>query len=156
MTLRFKEKGLPFEVSVDETLPETIVHDEERLFQIATNLVGNAIKFTDEGKVSLSFNRAHDRLIIKVSDTGIGIPTAKQQIIFDEFVQVVSSSTRSFGGAGLGLSIVKQLTILMRGNVGVTSVVGEGATFTVDLPLNLVDTQKTKSTQSLEMNAQGA
>lgn len=156
MALRFKEKGLEFEVFADESLPELIIHDEERLFQIATNLIGNAIKFTDEGKVRMDLNRSNDRLIIKVSDTGIGIPASKQQIIFDEFVQVDSSSTRSHGGAGLGLSIVKQLAILMHGNVSVDSVVGEGATFTVDLPLSLVDAPQVKNPQSLEMTAQGA
>jgi signal transduction histidine kinase len=155
MALRFKEKGLAFEVTVDEALPEVIIHDEERLFQIATNLVGNAIKFTEEGQVSMDLSRRNDRLIIRVSDTGVGIPAAKQQIIFDEFVQVDSSSTRSAGGAGLGLSIVKQLAILMHGNVGVASAVNEGATFTVDLPLDLAAPQ-TKSPQSLEMTTQGA
>ena len=155
MALRFKEKSLPLVVAVDETLPVTIVHDEERLVQIATNLLGNAIKFTDDGEVRMDLKREQDRLIIDVTDTGIGIPASKQQIIFDEFTQVDSSSTRSVGGAGLGLSIVKQLAILMQGNVSVSSVVGEGSTFTVDLPLNL-ETASDDKPQTLELVAQGA
>ena len=156
MALRFKEKDLDLVVEVDQRLPTTIVHDEERLVQIATNLIGNAIKFTDEGEVRMSLIRNRDRLIVKVADTGIGIPTSKQQIIFDEFTQVDSSSTRNYGGAGLGLSIVKQLAILMRGSVSVESTMGEGSTFTVDLPLNLEDPQHEERRGNLELVAQGA
>ena len=141
MELQVKEKDLHFVVEVDKTLPDTIIHDEERIIQIATNLVGNAIKFTDEGSIWLTFKRRGERLVIEVADTGIGIPPSKQQIIFDEFTQVDSSSTRKHSGAGLGLSIVKKLTILMRGSVRVSSEVGKGSTFTVELPLDLLPSE---------------
>ncbi len=137
MALQVGEKGLLLNVRVDESLPETIFHDEERLIQIATNLIGNAIKFTERGVIDLTLKRQTDRLIIEVADTGIGISPAKQAIIFDEFIQVDSSSTRKHGGAGLGLAIVKRLTILMKGHVKVTSELGKGSLFTVDVPLEL-------------------
>jgi signal transduction histidine kinase len=137
MALRVKERGLDFVVTVDDSLPLTVVHDEERLMQITTNLVGNAVKFTDAGEVQLSLIRNHDKLVVRVSDTGIGIPSAKLDMIFDEFTQADSTSKRNYGGAGLGLAIVKQLAILMDGTVDVSSIVGAGSTFTVELPLRL-------------------
>jgi signal transduction histidine kinase len=141
-SLRVKEKGLDFVVTVDESLPPRIVHDEERIVQIATNLIGNAIKFTDSGNVHLNLYRSGDRLIIRVSDTGIGIPASKQDIIFDEFTQVDSSSTRSHAGAGLGLAIVKHLTMLMHGSARVESEPGQGSIFTIELPLNLAESKQ--------------
>jgi signal transduction histidine kinase len=78
-----------------------------------------------------------ERLIIEVSDTGIGIPPSRQHVIFDDFVQLDNESTRKHQGAGLGLSIVKRLTLLMKGSVRVKSEVGQGSTFTVELPLML-------------------
>jgi signal transduction histidine kinase len=137
LALQFKEKNLEFRVRVDELLPESLIHDEERLYQIAANLVGNALKFTDRGYIALDFIRSGDKLTMTCTDTGIGIPKAKQQMIFDEFSQVDGSSTRSHGGAGLGLSIVKKLAVLMGGAVRVDSAEGQGSTFRVDLPLNL-------------------
>ncbi|NDJ52097.1 MAG: HAMP domain-containing protein [Chloroflexi bacterium] len=137
MGLRFKEKGLNFVVQIDQTLPDQVIHDEERIVQIATNLVGNALKFTDEGEIRMSLKRRDDRMVLEVADTGIGIPHAKQALIFDEFVQADNSSTRKHGGAGLGLSIVKRLTVLMDGTIELRSEPGVGSTFTVELPLEL-------------------
>ncbi len=131
------DKGLRLALDVDPTLPETINHDETRLSQIITNLVGNAIKFTERGEVTLQIQRQADELIIRVSDTGIGIPKAKLGLIFDDFFQVDASSTRQQQGAGLGLAIVKRLVILMGGKINVESKVGVGSTFTVELPLEL-------------------
>ncbi|MBZ0304006.1 MAG: PAS domain-containing protein, partial [Anaerolineae bacterium] len=135
--LQAKEKGLRLELELDPALPETIVHDEERLIQITTNLVANAIKFTYEGTVKLAFRRQEDRLIITVSDTGIGIPKTLQKIIFENFVQLDRSSKRKHGGAGLGLSIVSNLVDLMGGQVSVESEVGRYSVFKVDIPLEL-------------------
>jgi PAS domain S-box-containing protein len=137
--LRFQaaEKGLTLTVDIDETLPETIIHDEERIGQVVLNLVGNAIKFTEKGSIELSLGAQGERLIIRVHDTGIGIPLSRQHVIFDDFVQLDNTSTRKHQGAGLGLSIVKRLVLLMKGSVEVTSEVGKGSTFTVDLPLAL-------------------
>jgi signal transduction histidine kinase len=138
LTLQVKEKNLDFILDVDPNLPAEITHDEERITQIVTNLVGNAIKFTDSGLIRLAIKSRLDRLVIEVTDTGIGIPAAKQNLIFDEFMQVDMASTRKHGGAGLGLSIVKKLAILMKGSVRVFSEPDQGSTFTVELPMNLV------------------
>lgn len=131
------DKDLRLELDVDPKLPETINHDEARISQIVTNLVSNAIKFTESGTVRLSFRGSDDRLIIQVSDTGIGIPQSKQHLIFDDFFQVDGTSTRHQQGAGLGLAIVKRLVLLMNGSIKLTSEVDKGSTFTIDLPLNL-------------------
>ncbi len=132
-----QDKQLRLDLEVDPTLPETINHDEARLSQIVVNLVGNAIKFTESGTVQLAFTRADDRLVIRVADTGIGIPRAKHGLIFDDFFQVDASSTRQHEGAGLGLAIVKRLVLMMNGKIELASEVGKGSTFTVTLPLNL-------------------
>ena len=137
LKLLAQEKGLRLELEVDQTLPETINHDEARISQIVINLVGNAIKFTEAGTIDLEFKRHDDRLMIQVSDTGVGIPQSKQHLIFDDFFQVDSTSTRQQQGAGLGLAIVKRLVLLMNGTINLVSNVGQGSTFTVELPLDL-------------------
>ncbi len=131
------EKGLRLSLEVDPMLPETVQHDETRIAQIITNLVGNAIKFTEKGEVSLKVQRADDMLRIEVRDTGIGIPKSKLGLIFDDFFQVDASSTRQQQGAGLGLAIVKRIVLLMNGKIHVDSEVGVGTTFVVELPLEL-------------------
>lgn len=130
-------KGLDFAIEVDEDLPDIITHDEHHLLQIATNLTSNAIKFTEQGFVRLAFRCRDDCLIIQVEDSGIGIPSAKRDLIFEDFIQVDGSYTRKHQGAGLGLAIVKRLTTLMDGTVEVVSEVGQGSTFIITLPLNL-------------------
>jgi len=131
------DRDLRLELEVDPKLPETINNDEARISQIVTNLVSNAIKFTETGTVRLAFQSSGDRLIIQVADTGIGIPQSKQHLIFDDFFQVDGSSTRHQQGAGLGLAIVKRLVLLMQGSIKLVSEVDKGSTFTIDLPLNL-------------------
>ncbi len=131
------DRDLRLELDVDPQIPETINHDEARISQIVTNLVSNAIKFTETGTVRLAFRSSDDRLIIQVSDTGIGIPQSKQHLIFDDFFQVDGTSTRHQQGAGLGLAIVKRLVLLMNGSIKLASEVDKGSTFTIDLPLNL-------------------
>ncbi len=139
MDLQFlaKEKGLTLTVATDPNLPETILHDEERIGQIVINLVNNAIKFTEKGLVHLRISSADEKLVIEVQDTGIGIPASQKHVIFDDFVQVDGTSTRKQQGAGLGLSIVRRLALLMQGSVTVETELGKGSTFTVTLPLNL-------------------
>lgn len=132
-----QDKGLRLELEVDQTLPESINHDEARISQIVINLVGNAIKFTESGTVQLVFKRREDRILIQVTDTGVGIPQAKHHLIFDDFFQVDGTSTRQQQGAGLGLAIVKRIVLLMKGTINLTSEMGTGSTFTVELPLNL-------------------
>src|SRR5262249_25112427 len=121
---------------LDPTLPAQLMGDSKRLDQILTNLVGNAIRFTPKGLVSLAFGAAAPaRWTITVTDTGIGIPPHALDFIFDEFRQVDGSTQREHGGTGLGLAIVRKLTVLMGGTVQVQSTVGQGSTFTIQLPL---------------------
>ncbi|HLV44184.1 MAG TPA: ATP-binding protein, partial [Aggregatilineales bacterium] len=131
-----EEKGLSFVTMLDANLPTEIVGDRQRLEQIALNLASNAVKFTEEGGVTLTVQRADDKQWeIVVSDTGVGIPPHAQEVIFEKFRQVDGTSRRAYGGTGLGLAITRELALLMDGSVRVKSTPGEGSTFTVTLPL---------------------
>ncbi len=132
-----ENKGLTFEVTLDPELLQTIYGDEESLSKIVTNLVGNAIKFTEHGSVTLSIKKRGDQMELAVQDTGIGIPPHAREFIFEEFRQVDQSSKRQYGGTGLGLAIVQKLVRAMGGTVTVDSEVGVGSTFTVLLPIHL-------------------
>lgn len=130
-------KGLELVTEVSSELPATLWGDQRRIQQIVMNLVGNAIKFTPQGQVSLFLGRADaNHWVIRVSDGGIGIPAEAQTAIFEAFRQVDGSSTRRYGGVGLGLSIVHGLTTRMGGRVDVQSEPQKGSTFTVVLPLS--------------------
>jgi PAS domain S-box-containing protein len=133
-----KSKNLRLNITIDENIEEIIFGDEGRLSQILFNLIGNAIKFTKAGEVSIevSILKQFERqihLLFKVSDTGIGIPADKIDIIFDQFTQVDGSYTRKYGGTGLGLCIVKKLIDGMGGHIRVTSELGKGTTVFFDL-----------------------
>ena len=134
-----QEKGLRFESQWIGPLPETIKTDPTRLRQLLVNLVGNAIKFTDQGEVTLTarIDQTDERakLVIEIKDTGTGIPEEKQKTIFEAFQQADNSITRQFGGTGLGLSISKQLAVAMGGDITVDSTPGEGSTFTVTIDI---------------------
>jgi len=130
-----KEKKIAFTYSVAEDIPKHIMLDEDALIKIITNLCSNGIKFTHQGSVSIDVTREQNNLIIRATDTGIGIPAHMQDIIFEEFRQVDSSSRRSYGGTGLGLAIVRRLAVALGGKVTVKSKVNEGSIFTVTLPL---------------------
>ncbi|HMR63005.1 MAG TPA: histidine kinase N-terminal 7TM domain-containing protein [Anaerolineae bacterium] len=135
MCVLAQNKGLELTTNLASDLPTTVLGDEKRLQQILTNLVGNAIKFTEFGRVIVRlFCPDSNHWAMQVSDTGPGIPAEAQQYIFEPFTQADGSTTRTYGGAGLGLSIVKQLTILMGGKVRLESEPGHGSTFTVVLP----------------------
>jgi len=136
-----QEKGIGFEVTVDPTLPETIYGDEEALTKVAINLIGNAVKFTSEGSVTLSLEKREENMAMVVKDTGIGIPPHAREFIFDEFRQVDQSSKREYGGTGLGLSIVQKLVREMGGTVSLDSEVGAGSTFTVLIPIHTEEKQ---------------
>jgi len=136
MHIQATEKGLQFEVIEDPGLPRAVIGDDTRVRQILLNLVGNAIKFTDQGTITLRVEPAPDRaaagkvaLHISVIDTGIGIAPDKQADIFKSFEQADSSHARLYGGAGLGLAISKQLATLMGGSLWVESQLGLGSTF---------------------------
>ncbi len=127
-------KGLEFRLEVGEA-PLWVETDAGRLRQLLFNLLSNALKFTEKGTVAVKAGAAEGRLRIAVSDSGIGIPAEKHEEIFESFRQVDAGTTRKFGGTGLGLAIVRNLARALDGDVSVISVEGEGATFTVDLPL---------------------
>ena len=137
-----RDKGLKFVLFVSDELPEQILCDPHRLMQIITNLVSNAIKFTAEGGVRVDVQAVPraDRLElqISVSDSGIGIPAAVQSRIFDAFTQADTSTTRRFGGSGLGLSICKQLVGLMGGHIWLESAEGAGSDFHVTIDVEAV------------------
>ncbi len=129
-----QEKGLHLGWSFAPGLPEGLIGDAGRLRQVLVNLLGNAIKFTDKGRVDLRVSSAPDKdgreqIRFEVEDTGIGIPSEVGKHLFQSFSQSDASDTRRFGGTGLGLAISRQLVILMRGEIGFTSVPGAGSRF---------------------------
>jgi DNA-binding response OmpR family regulator/nitrogen-specific signal transduction histidine kinase len=143
------KKGLALHINIDKMLPDSIMTDHQRLNQILKNLVSNAIKFTAKGSITVDFHRPdpkkylsrsnlapHKTLAISVIDTGIGIPKDKQQEIFGVFQQVDGSISRKYGGTGLGLSISRELAKLLDGEIQLTSISGQGSTFTIYIPEN--------------------
>ncbi len=140
VSTRAKEKDLELIVRVEPGLESLFIGDVGRIRQIVTNLLGNAVKFTDEGHVLVDVTGervvAGTKLTISVTDTGIGIPEEKQKQVFEKFSQVDTSSTRRHEGTGLGLAITSRLVELMGGEIGVESAEGKGSTFwfTVTLP----------------------
>ena len=134
LALRADEKGLELLCEIAPSVPDVVRGDSNRLRQVVVNLIGNAIKFTDQGEVALNVHveaeDGDDRIIhFTVSDTGIGIPAEKQKLIFQPFSQADNSTTRKYGGTGLGLTISKRLVGLMGGNMWVESEVGRGTQF---------------------------
>ncbi len=138
LSLRAHSKGLELAYQISQEIPEMLVGDPIRLRQILINLVGNAIKFTEQGEVVVNVscteqNENGVELQFAISDTGMGIPSDKQTLIFDAFSQADSSITRRFGGTGLGLAISSRLASLMGGELVVHSEVGRGSTFSFSL-----------------------
>lgn len=154
---QFEEKNIRFKITLDDQLPEVLLGDPIRLKQILINLIGNAIKFTDQGEVHLQVvvgNQLakHMDLKIIVQDTGIGIPPGKLKIIFDDFTQAEAGTTQKYGGTGLGLSIVKMLVELHDGTVEVKSTQNEGTTFTCRLHYKKGDPDKVEKTIKGELS----
>ncbi len=136
MDVLAQAKGLELTLHVADNLPATLFGDRQRLHQILVNLVSNAIRFTDEGTVlARAYQLNADRWALEVSDTGSGIPPEAHSHIFEPFRHADESPMRNYGGVGLGLSIVKQLTEMMGGEIVLESGVGRGSTFTIILPL---------------------
>ena len=130
-----EQKNLAFDVDIDEKVPMLLLGDKDRLSQVLINLLSNAFKFTDKGAVGLYVAWSETGLLMRVRDTGIGIPSHALQYIFEEFRQVDGTYSRSYSGTGLGLAIVKKLVEAMNGTITVDSRVGEGSVFTVTVPL---------------------
>ncbi len=146
-----KNQGLTLNIDCENDVPKSIVTDAQRLGQVIKNLVGNALKFTEKGSVSVAFTPVPDdvdlsrsqldpanALAIKVTDTGIGIPFDKQKIIFEAFQQADSGDRRRFGGTGLGLSISRELVTLLGGEIQLVSEFGKGSTFSIYIPVEAI------------------
>jgi len=134
LAIRADKRGTEVTVRISPDIPEAVIGDPTRLRQLLVNLVGNSIKFTDHGTIHVNAEREPGaqneiRLHISVSDTGIGIPKEKQVLIFEAFSQADGSTTRRFGGTGLGLTISRQLAELMGGKIWLDSEPGKGSTF---------------------------
>ncbi len=140
--MKARLKGVDFLTFVDPKIPFSLIGDYSRLRQIIVNLISNAMKFTATGDVTLNIIKLVEQseadeevtLRFEVKDTGIGIPEEKQALVFESFAQVESSTTRKYGGSGLGVSICKQLVELMKGQIGLESEPGKGSTFWFTLP----------------------
>jgi len=153
--VRAQEKGLELIRQVHEHVPEALVGDPLRLRQVLVNLVGNAIKFTDRGSVSIHVgvqSRTESSLVlqIEVTDTGVGIPAEKQQLIFDPFRQADGSAARRYGGTGLGLTISSRLVQLMGGDISVESELGKGSTFRFTAQMTQVTGQAVRMSSDLD------
>lgn len=151
--IKINDKGLNSNLSFETENEAKVIGDPFRLKQILFNLVSNAIKFTDKGSISIDINgrmETDEKIIytFSVSDTGIGIPDDKIDLIFEQFSQVDTSTTRMYGGTGLGLTIVKKLAELQNGTVNVKSAVNSGTTFNVEISYELAS----KETENIDLS----
>ncbi|MEZ8057510.1 ATP-binding protein [Vibrio splendidus] len=133
------EKQIEFNISVASNVPSHFQGDLERITQLFVNLIGNAIKFTEEGHVNVDIEWDKNQFVFSVEDTGVGIAESAHKTLFEPFTQADNSSSRNYEGTGLGLAICRKLVALMNGDIGVTSIVGSGTTFTISIPLQVVD-----------------
>ncbi|MES2592466.1 MAG: PAS domain S-box protein [Bacteroidota bacterium] len=145
LNIKAKEKNLEYDFFLDGSLPEYVVGDSVRLNQILINLIGNAIKFTEEGGVTISVKKTEEdelnySIRFTVKDTGIGIPKEMEHTIFDRFAQVNAETTRKFGGTGLGLSIAKNLVELQGGEIQLKSELNKGSEFSFEIRYKKADT----------------
>ena len=139
---RADAKGLALTLAAATDLPDWVAGDRLRLEQVLLNLLGNAVKFTAHGEVSLNVRREGEDTLFRVADSGIGMTPEQVSRLFSAFEQADSSTTRQFGGSGLGLAISRNLAHLMGGDIGVTSEMGNGSVFTLQLPLPTATPQK--------------
>lgn len=142
-----EQKGINFEVEIEDNVPTILYSDEQKIYQVLKNLVSNALKFTEKGSVQLrvykpmpeQLQNKQERIAFAVHDTGIGISNEKQALIFEAFQQADGTTSRKFGGTGLGLSISKGMADLIGGSIILESEEGKGSTFTFYVPLHLND-----------------
>ena len=135
-----QKRDLRIATSVDPSVPATVVGDRGKIAQVLTNLVTNAVKFTERGLVSLivaaqEVKRDEVTLEVLVSDTGIGIPADRLTSVFNEFTQATDAISEQYGGSGLGLAITQKLLLLYGSELNVTSTLGQGSTFSFNLTL---------------------
>jgi PAS domain S-box-containing protein len=154
MRFRARQKGLKFAWQLAADVPPILIGDSARLRQVMINLIGNAIKFTEQGGIEVdikneSRNEEALELRFRVTDTGIGIPLEKQALIFEAFTQADSSTTRKFGGTGLGLAISSSLVRLMGGKISVESEPGKGSTFAFTARFGLVSANRNEVTPKI-------
>ncbi len=163
-----ESKNVGFNIDLDPDLPRHIFTDSQRLEQVIRNLLSNAFKFTDKGRVTFSIqtvssgwstdhevlNHARSVMAFSVSDTGIGIAPEKQQIIFEAFQQADGSTSRKYGGTGLGLAISREIARLLGGEIRLASAVGQGSSFTLYLPQTHVPTRAIRKETSRELHSQ--
>lgn len=143
MKMKARENGIDFDFKADGLLPDILLSDPTRIRQILTNMVGNAIKFTEKGEVNLVVAYHHDRLIFRVHDTGRGISQEQRKNLFVAFTQADSSTTRKYGGSGLGLFLTKKLSNAMGGDFLLTeSEIGKGSTFETNISVGLLSKTK--------------
>ncbi|MFP4556453.1 MAG: PAS domain S-box protein [Bacteroidales bacterium] len=147
------KKGLELNLSYDEAIPENLLGDFVRLNQILTNLISNAIKFTEKGKIVITLKllketKSSASVFFSVSDTGIGIPYDKQKFIFQEFTQANYQTTRKYGGSGLGLAICKKLIAMHKSEINLRSEAGKGSEFYFTICLRKSKSQKVFATDS--------
>lgn len=148
LQFRAKQKGVIVHWEIGKNVPERMVGDAMRLRQILVNLVGNAVKFTEQGEVLVKVelqeqDAEHAVLHFAVKDSGIGIPKEKQMLIFEAFTQADSTTTRKYGGTGLGLAISVRIVELMQGKIWVESEWGKGSTFHFTARFGLTHSEKT-------------
>jgi PAS domain S-box-containing protein len=140
---RVEEKNLTLTMHCTPGIPQIIIGDPHRMRQLLINLLGNAVKFTAQGGITIALdwqaiNNEHGRLRLDIIDTGIGIPEDRISSLFNAFIQADTSTTRRYGGTGLGLAICQQICTAMGGDISIASTVGKGTTFRCQLPLNAV------------------
>jgi CheY-like chemotaxis protein len=148
--LSAQKKNLRLKSDVGPDVPPIVVGDPHKLGQVLTNLVGNAVKFTDQGEVRVTVQLRGGLLECAVADTGIGIPEEKRHLLFQSFSQVDASFHRRYGGSGLGLAISKGLVELMGGRIEVRSRKGGGSIFTFTLPLKTTDNRSLLPQEALQ------
>ncbi len=153
INIKAEEKKLELIIDLDPAIPQMLIGDPLRITQVLTNLAGNSVKFTEQGEITISAQQTHkdgivSEILFSVKDTGIGISDLEQKKLFKPFTQADGSTTRKYGGTGLGLTITRQIIELMNGNISIDSSPGNGATFSFSILLDEATTENPGSAHS--------